>query len=267
MSKVHSELSSLVGKRIVITRSKKQAASFAAKLVQLGAEPIVFPAIRFIALPTEPLDEALTHFEQFDWLIFTSANAVDFFFRRVDALGLSLPLPRVATTGSATADRLRARQVTIDFTPAEFVGEALALGLGDLTGQRALLPRARIGRPEVVELLRRQGAVVDEVALYDTVTAVPIPNALAELEKGFDAITFTSPSSVRNFLKILNETRPEGFSKPFGSYDQTTIACIGPITAAEVQKNGLNVSVVPSEYTIDGLVQALADYFQKDSSC
>ncbi len=259
-SPISSLRSSLFGKRIVITRSRKQAAPFAEKLARLGAEPIVFPVIQFTALPTEPLDYALTHFEQYDWVIFTSANAVDFFFRRVDALGLSLAMPQVATTGSTTADRLRARQVTIDFTPGEFIGEALALGLGDLTGQRALLPRAKIGRPEIVDLLRRQGAVVDEVALYDTVTAVPAPESLAELEKGFDIITFTSPSSVRNFLKILEDVRPRRFGKPARSQlNQAIIACIGPVTAAAAEKQGLRVAVVPDEYTIDGLIQAMTN--------
>jgi uroporphyrinogen-III synthase len=253
----------LAGKRIVITRSKWQAASFGEKLARLGAEPIVFPVIQFVALPPGLLDDALAQFEQYDWLVFTSVNAVEFFFRRVDELDLRLNMPRVATVGSATAVALQSRHISIDFTPDEFTGEALAAGLGDLTGHKVLLPRAKIGRPQIVELLRQQGAEVDDVALYDTVTAVPTPDALAQLQRGFDVITFTSPSSVRNFLKIVNKSRPEGFQKPFGSMlNEAAIACIGPVTADEAHKNGLNVTITPTEYTIDGLVQAIIDHFQ-----
>ncbi|MCB9418214.1 MAG: uroporphyrinogen-III synthase [Ardenticatenaceae bacterium] len=255
--------SPLAGKRIVITRSVEQAASFGEKLAQLGAEPVIFPVIQFVALPPEPLDSALFQLNQYDWLVFTSVNAVEFFFRRVDELDLRLKMPRVATVGSATAVALQARHIAINFTPDEFTGEALAVGLGDLTGQKILLPRAKIGRPQIVDLLRRQGAEVDDVALYDTVTAVPTPDALAQLEQGFDVITFTSPSSVRNFLKILDTARPQRFSKPLRSLlDESVIACIGPITAEEAETNGLNVAIVPSEYTINGLIQAIADYYR-----
>jgi uroporphyrinogen III methyltransferase/synthase len=258
-----SPQSPLQDKRIVITRSQSQAASFSEKLQSLGAKPIVFPVIQFTPLSTESLDAALAQFEQYDWLIFTSVNAVDFFFRRVDELKLTLAMPKVATVGSATAVALQARHINIDYTPDEFVGEALAAGLGDLTGQKVLLPRAKIGRPQIVNLLRQQGAEVADVALYDTVTAVPSPEALAELAQGFDAVTFTSPSSVRNFLKILDNSRPQGFQKPLGSLlGQAVIACIGPITAEEARQNNLSVTLTPPEYTIDGLIQDLITYFE-----
>ena len=251
-SPVSSLQSPLHRKRIVITRSREQAASFAGKLTRLGAEPVVFPVIQFAALPPEPLDSALAQFEQYDWIVFTSINAVEFFLRRVDELGLTLKLPRVATVGSATAVALQTRRIPIDSMPEEFTGKALAAGLGDLSGQKVLLPRAKIGRPQIVELLREQGAFVDDIALYDTVTAVPTPDTLAQLQQGFDVITFTSPSSVRNFLEITNKTLPDG----------AVVACIGPVTAGEAGKNGLKVVITPSEYTIDGLIQAIIDYFQ-----
>jgi uroporphyrinogen-III synthase len=252
-SPVSNLQSPLHRKRIVITRSKEQAASFGDKLDRLGAEPVVFPVIQFVALPPEPLDSALVQLERYDWVVFTSVNAVEFFFRRIDELALTLKLPCVATVGSATAVALQSRHIAIDFTPDEFTGEALAAGLGDLTGQKVLLPRAKIGRPQIVDLLRQQGAVVDDVALYDTVTAVPTPDALSQLQQGFDVITFTSPSSVRNFLKITNKTLPDG----------SVVACIGPITADEARQNGLNVAIMPSEYTIDGLIQAIGDYYRR----
>jgi uroporphyrinogen-III synthase len=147
---------------------------------------------------------------------------------------------------------LAENNIPVNFVPEQFTGEQLVLGLGDVAGKRILLPRARIGRPEIVEMLRQRGALVAEFALYNTVTAVPTPAALAELEKGVDVLTFTSPSSVRNFLKIV-ETRPQGFLKPLGSL----VAVIGPATAAEAEKIGLTVDVMPDEYTIEGLVTAV----------
>ena len=246
----------LQGRRIVVTRSPKQAPAFCDRLARLGAEPIAFPTIQFLPLPAEPLDHALRQLDRYDWLIFTSANAVQFFFARVEELGLAPTLPRIAAVGPATAARVAARGLAVDFMPDEFVGEELVLGLGALVGQRLLLPRARIGRPKIVEMLRRQGAQVDDVPLYDTVTANPDPAALAALAQGIDAITFTSPSSVRNFLKILEEA---GSGRSI--LNGTVVACIGPITAATARENGLAVTIVPDNYTIEGLIQALTGFF------
>jgi uroporphyrinogen-III synthase len=124
--------------------------------------------------------------------------------------------------------------------------------LGDLTGKRVVLPRAKIGRPRIAELLREQGAEVDDIALYNTITAVPTPESLADLQQGFDVLTFTSPSSVRNFLKIAPDTN-----------FNCTIACIGPITRDEAQESGLSVHIMPEQYTIDGMVDAIIDYFKE----
>lgn len=250
----------LQGRRVIVTRSREQAQSMAERLAALGAIPIVVPAIQFEPLSAPRLDDALANMAGYDWLIFTSGNAVSFFFERLDSLDEPPPLPRVAASGSATARKLAAHGITPDFVPGEFVGEALAAGLGDLRGQRVLLPRARSGRPEIVKLLQAQGAQVDDIALYDTVTAEPAAAALAALSAGADAVTFTSPSSVRNFLKIL-ANEEENVGDVAGVLETAVIACIGPITAAEARQNGLNVAVVPATYTIDDLLQALSAHF------
>ena len=138
--------------------------------------------------------------------------------------------------------------------PATFTGEALAAGLGDLTGQQILLPRARLGRPQIVAKLHDQGAMVTEIPLYDTVTAVPEPDALSRLDSGFEAITFTSPSSVRGFLEIIG-------AKPV---QPAVVACIGPVTAQTAVECGLPLTLMPREYTLDGLVQALGQYFRTE---
>jgi uroporphyrinogen-III synthase len=189
--------------RVVVTRRAEQAPLFCEKLRVAGFIPLCFPTIQLEPLPAFALDATLAEIETFDWLLFSSGNAVDFFFRRLLELNLTTDLPRTAVVGSATAQKLAEYHAHPNFMPRTFSGEALAAGLGDLTGQRILLPRARLGRPEIVTKLRSQGADVTEIALYDTVTAVPAPGALDLLAAGFDAITFTSPSSVRGFLQII----------------------------------------------------------------
>ena len=255
--------SCLSGKRIVVTRSQEQSQEFADKLAALGAEPIVFPVIQFNPLPTDELDAALSKIKTYDWILFTSGNAVDFFFQTIEPSNLQSlisNLPNVAASGSATAQKLSALGIEADFIPGEFVGEKLVEGLGDLTGKRVLLPRAKIGRPRIAELLREHGAEVDDIGLYDTITAVPTSASLAELQQGFDVITFTSPSSVRNFLKIIEIQDLRGFKNLGGL--ETTNACIGPITRDQAQESGLTVNIMPEEYTIDALIQAIADYFK-----
>ena len=274
----------LTGKRIVVTRSPESAAAMAQKLAALGATPICLPVIDFVPLPAPELDQALTNLSQYHWLIFTSPNAVRFFLNRLEShpstqspiTNHQLPinqstqstqspinpitqLPnypitqfRLAAIGQTTARLLSEKGLKVDFIPDEFTGQQLALGLGDVAGQRILLPRARIGRPEITALLRERGALVDDIALYDTITAVPDPAALAEIEKGVDVITFTSPSSVRNFLEVGQ----------FAKLSHSLIACIGPSTAAEAEKQGLTADIVAGDYTIDGLITAVAAYYE-----
>ncbi len=253
--------------RVLVTRTADQAAAFSQKLRAAGFAPVEFPTIQLQPLPWEPLDAALAMLPGFDWLIFTSVNAADFFLRRADERAVSLArLPRVAAVGSATTARLAARGIAIDFMPDEFVGTELVLGLGDLTGQKVLLPRAKIGRPEITDLLQAQGAELVEVPLYDTVTAVPSPEMLAELSKAFAALTFTSPSSVRNFYKIVTANADQ-LTRPVDTLlRQALIVCIGPVTASAAAEVGLPDALVPAEYTIEGMVALLEEHLNNRAS-
>ncbi len=254
----------LNGKRIVVTRSPEQAETMCQKLEALGAIAIPFPAILFTPLPAPELDTALANLAEFDWLVFTSGNAVRFFWERLSATKMVIEPNynlRIAAVGSATNRLLAEKGLQVDFTPDEFTGEQLALGLGDVSGKKILLPRARIGRPEIVNLLKEQGAIVTDIGLYDTVTADPTSESLSELEKGVDAITFTSPSSVRNFLKIVRKYWPADDTSQF--FSGTIIACIGPSTAEEARVNKLAVHVIPQDYTIDALIKAIVDHFSE----
>jgi uroporphyrinogen-III synthase len=236
--------------RVVVTRRAEQVALFGDKLRTAGFRPVIFPTIQLQVLPAPDLDRALAQIERFDWLLFSSANAVHFFFRRLNALKLAPRLPRTAVVGSATARKLAEYDIRPDFMPDSFTGEALAAGLGDVSGQDILLPRARLGRPQIAARLRSQGAQITDIPLYDTVTAVPDPAALEELALGYEAITFASPSSVHGFLEISG--------KPISS---AVVACIGPVTAAAAVECGLPVTMMPDEYTLDSLVQLLTRYF------
>ncbi len=250
--------------RVLVTRTANQAAAFSQKLRKAGFTPVEFPTIQLKPLPWGSLDEALTVLPSFDWVIFTSGNAVDFFLRRLDELNLALEnLSHIAAVGSATAQRLAERNIAIDYMPDEFVGTELVLGLGDLTDKKVLLPRAKIGRPEIADLLQEQGAALTEVPLYDTVTAVPTAAAWADLNKGFAAITFTSPSSVRNFFKIM-ANHPDKLVLPLEKMLQPArVVCIGPVTAEAAAEAGLIETLIPEEYTIDGMVQQLKSAFPR----
>jgi uroporphyrinogen III methyltransferase / synthase len=245
--------SALRGKRILVTRPRAQADSLCERLAARGAQPILFPTIA-IAAPEDygPLDEALAALGEYDWAILTSVNGVAALWSRLEEIGASVPPGvRFAAIGPATARALEERGVRAEFVPEEYVAESLAAGLGEVRGQRMLLPRADIARRALADDLRAQGAAVTEVAAYRTVPAEPDPTGLRELRRGVDAIIFTSSSTVRNFVAMVGDLH----------LVDAAIACIGPITAASAREAGLHVDVMAQEYTTEGVVAALAEYF------
>lgn len=267
----------LAGKRIVITRPRAQAAALADKLAALGAEPIIFPTIQIGPVDDyAPLDAAQRQLDQYRWIVFTSANAVAIFWERLGGrLPRLTPYPspnareasgegglaaegaasiRFAAVGPATARALEKRGYTAAFIPDEYVAEALAAGLGDVAGQRLLLPHAELAREVLADELRARGATVDEIAIYRTLPAAPDPRGLAELRRGVDAITFTSASAARNFALIAGGELLAG--------SRAIVACIGPVTAAAAREAGLPVDVIAAEYTLDGIVSALAEHLR-----
>ncbi len=260
-----SPTSALSGKRIVVTRARAQAAALADKLSARGAVPILLPAIEIAPPPDYArLDEALRHLAGYHWLIFTSVNGVEAFWQRLAAAGrgqADLRGRRVAAIGPATAEALAQRGVYVERVPDEYVAEAVVEALGEVDGQWILLPRAEIARPVLAEELRRRGARVDEIAVYRTLAGEPDPAALADLQRGVDAVTFASASTVRNFLKLLDGQPQAAVLK--ASLARAAIACIGPITAQAARVLGLTVAVQAEVYTMDGLVEALEAHFEK----
>jgi uroporphyrinogen III methyltransferase/synthase len=258
----------LAGRRIGITRPRQQAADLARRLEALGAHVIALPAITIEpAEDTAPLDAALGELASYDWIVFTSANGVAAFDERLRANGLDWSArnrARIAAIGPATATALRARGICADLVPGEYVAEGLVAALGNVAGQRILLPRADIARETLRDELRLRGAEVDEIAAYRTVVQPLAPDLLERAfgDERVDAITFTSSSTVRSLMESLRASGRD----PALSLAGVALACIGPITAATLREEGLEPGLVAREYTVAGLVAALIAHFADSPS-
>jgi len=250
-------MSGLQGRTVVITRSRAQAAPLAQALAARGAIPVFFPTIDIRPLEDyAALDRALKHADQYAWIVFTSANAVTAVWERLQALGQTglAASGRIAAVGPATAAALARRGAPIGAMPADSRGAAIARSLGNLAGRRVLLPRADIGREDTGEALREAGAAVEEVVAYHTTLAATDPGALASLRGKVDAVTFTSPSTVRNFVRLVG---PEAGAL----LSRSLVACIGPVTAAAVTELGLAPPLQAPRATGEALLDLLEAHF------
>lgn len=258
----------LSGTRVLVTRSREQAPELVDRLEDLGANPILAPTIR-IEPPADPsaLDRAAAEAGTYDWIVFTSANGVDAFMTRLVAGRgdvRDLKGAKICTIGPSTAERLERFGIKVDLTPSEYRAEAVVEALrarGALKGKRFLLPRADLARELLPDELRQAGAEVHEVVAYrtalETVERGGEPDIYRMLlDKQIDAVTFTSASTVRNFVKIFGPDAAPDLLRA------TVVACIGPVTADAAQQLDIQTTVMPSVYTIPALVDALADYFR-----
>ena len=249
----------LWGKRVLITRSRDQAARLAQLLADQGAEPIEVPTI-VIAPPedTAPLDEAIGRLQDYAWAVFASVNGVSGFFSRLGALGRdarALAEVQVCAIGPATAASLRERGITPDFVPEAFATQEIAralIGRG-VDGCRILFPRTDIPGEDLTTALQAAGAQVDEVVAYRTIPVEDLDPAVREqLRAGeIDFVSFTSSSTVRNMVALLGDDR--------AALDGCTIASIGPVTSKAAKELGLRVDVEAKEHTVPGLVSAILE--------
>ena len=257
----------LFGRRILVTRPREQAAELSDQLRVLGAEPVEAPMIR-IAPPDDPgpMLRAAADPEAFDWIIFSSANAVDAFMTALlqgDRDVRSLRGPLLCAVGSGTAEKLAQYGIKVDLVPDEFRAEAVVAALaprGSLNGARVLLPRADIGREVIADALRDQGAAVTEVVAYrtlpDDAQREDDPDVYGLLLNGqIDVVTFTSASAVRNFARAY------GLEQAADLLRHTVVAAIGPVTADAAAQLGVKVTIQPHTYTIPSLVDAIAAHF------
>jgi uroporphyrinogen-III synthase len=254
----------LRGKRIVITRAVEQARDLKERLEKLGATVLLLPAVSFSKpSDTAELDRAIGTLESFDWILFTSANAVRFFAVRCRERGFvpgEEKEPRCAAVGPATATAAAAEGFTIDYVAKEFLGSALAREISAaLSGRRVLLPRSdRAGR-ELPDSLAAAGANVTEVVAYHTggLGAVE-PGVLEAVRAGHvDVVSFFSPSAVEN---LRGELGADILSR-LGT--QAALAAVGPVTAAALREAGLPVAILPAEATGKSMATAIVGYFSE----
>jgi uroporphyrinogen III methyltransferase/synthase len=258
----------LAGRTIVITRASDQAQEFVNELAQYGAEVILCPTIQIRELESyDRLDDAIEHLYGYDWLIFTSVNGVEHFFRRLEARehnASDLDELKVCAIGEATAERLRDLQVHVDVIPEEFKAEGVFAALERFVGGRealarlnVLIPRASVARDYLPKALEEAGARVDVVPAYRT----SVPDNLdrgrvaAMLSGSTDCIAFTSSSTVRNLAQLFDT---QDLSQALAG---VVVACIGDITATTATDYGLQVAIQPQQFTIPALARAIADYF------
>jgi uroporphyrinogen III methyltransferase/synthase len=263
---VTSDQSPLEGRTILITRSRSQAAGFRESLERAGARVLEVPAIEIRPRMSPQLDQAILQLESYDWLFFTSANAAAIFADQVAHLRPEfsperLERPRLCAIGPATSEKIRAYRYRVDLVPRVFqaegvVDEFVELQQGRLEGVRILLPRAAQAREILPEELKRHGAIVDLIPVYDTVLPEGTAHSMQELlqQVKIDMISFTSSSTVRNFVQAA------GTEVDLSRFQY---AAIGPITAATAKEYGLAITVLPTRWTVPDLAQAIIEYFKR----
>lgn len=254
----------LFGKRILITRSREQSVKMAGKISEQGGVPVLFPTIRILP-PADygELDKAVAGIGTYDWIIFTSVNGVEKFFERFFQIKQDIrdmAGPRLGAIGPVTAAALRKLGLKVELLAKEFVAEGVleVLSRHEVEGKRFLIPRAEKAREILPEGISNMGGHVEVVTVYrtglpDDADVARILTMLARRE--LDAVTFTSSSTVTHFVQLMGTT---GFSRLM---DGVTVASIGPVTSQTIRDFGLPVTVEAAEYTIEGLVSAMAKYF------
>ncbi len=258
----------LFGKKIVVTRTRDQASELIAALEEQGADCFECSTIEIQPVDNyEVFDAELERLKEYHWILFSSLNGVTYFFERLYAKGMDardLKGPGIAVVGKSTADLLLQYGIKANLIPEVFTSEGLAESLLDagVEGRNILIPRAEKGREILPETLRGAGAQVTIAPVYKNVMPAGRKEELREeIESGrVDMITFTSSSTVRNFLTMLDAASEEELK---ALLKDVRIAAIGPITAKTVTDNGLIVDVQPEEHVIGSMVDAIVAYFSE----
>jgi len=267
----------LFGKRIIVTRARNQSSELVEIFENLGAEVIESPTIKIVPpenydeldnaikkilnsqLPTPCLPIGMANSQlPYDWVIFTSVNGVSYFLDRLRRLGSDvrdLKGIKLAAIGPATAKELKNLGLNVDYTPPDYRAESIIDGLKDKIDKntKILIPRAKVAREILPEKLREFGARVDVATAYQTIVDDSCADKIKEMleKKEVDIVTFTSSSTVKNFVKVLGEMDVKK------ALENVTIASIGPITSNTAKELGLKVDISAKEYTIKGLVEAI----------
>jgi Uroporphyrinogen-III synthase len=251
----------LHGRRVLITRARHQVDPFRRELVDLGASVIEIPTIEISPMPTdERVRNAIANLNRTALVIFASANAVDIFFRMLLATGgdaRALHASKICAIGQETAESMEARGLRPELVTSEYTAAGLAKALEgwEMEGMRVLVPRADVARDALPSLLAKRGAEVEILPVYRAMCPPAASDALLRLfnAEGVDVITFTSSSTVANFVRAFPDDRLPAV------LGDAEVACMGPVTADTARKLGLQVAITAREYTTHGLVQAIAE--------
>ena len=259
------EKKTLFGKRILITRSREQSKKMAERILSQGGKPILFPTIQ-IKDPDDfsALDVAFAEMSKYDWVIFTSVNGVDGFFRRFFSLDRDireLAGPKFGAIGPVTAQAIRKHGIKVELLGEQFVAEGVleALRDEDIKGKRFLIPRAEQARIILPEGIINRGGSVDLVTVYKTVLPdqADVESIRLALSNGeIDVITFTSSSTVSHFAELIGRQNLQELLQG------TALASIGPVTSQTIRDLGLKPTLEADEYTVDGLLKSIDSFFR-----
>lgn len=255
-------MNTLKNKTILVTKSKSEAEKSIRQLADQGAEIIYFPTIKVLPLTNSPeLNDALNMFGRFDYLVFTSTNAVEVFSDIVKKKKLDLSKLKIAAVGKSTSEECENLGFTVDIIPDEFSAEGLIYKFSEfeLTNKKIFIPGSSLSRGELNIGLSELGAQVFSVPIYDVVKN-DLVNLKAEhqkIQKKHPGIfIFTSPSSFGNFLKLMNVSDVEKF------FGRSLLCAIGTTTENAIREKGLAVHIVPKIFSLHGVAEAIIEYFQ-----
>ena len=265
--KVKVRSAPLSGLHVLVGRARHQASALSSGLRERGAQVLEIPFIE-IRKPRsyKSLDTALKNLREYDWLILTSVNGVEAVWQRLKKLRLTsrhLRHLKVAAIGPATKKSIEQRGIKVDVVPEEYVAESVVQSLrGQVKGKRVLLARAKVARDVIPRALSKLGAHVDVAEAYETVipqsSRTRLCAVLNDPKRRPDVITFTSSSTARNFMALLGTSRGRGRPRHMTLIDGIHFASIGPVTSSTLRELGLPVDIEAKEYTIPGLIEAIA---------
>jgi uroporphyrinogen III methyltransferase/synthase len=249
----------LFGKRILVTRARAQASEFADLLEASGAEVIQFPTIKIYPIDVD--SAYVRSINKYDWIVFTSVNAVEIFYECLRENGKdtrAFGTSKICAVGPKTVDALNRIGIQPDFVPSHSRGSAITAEMEDVQGKKILLPRAKIATPDLPNGLRQKGALVDDVPLYDTVKVASENRDEIEsdlLNGRIDLVTFTSSSTVTNFLEMFPSHTPAVLLA------NVKVAVIGPTTQKTAMKHDVQIDVIAKEASVESLVEAIVEAY------
>jgi uroporphyrinogen III methyltransferase/synthase len=250
-------------KTIVITRTVEQSNESASALTKYGAKVIVFPTLEIVPPSNwDEFDSIITSQDEIDFIIFTSAHAVEMFDKRCEELKINIDFSKrkVVAVGNKTSSVCKKHNIPVNIIPEKFSAEGVIgeLSKFDMNERVVFIPRSAIGREELPRGLKDLGAVIKSVPVYNVSlpTKEHIKNNLENLNNSSpDLYIFTSPSTFENFLQILNVINPAEYFKGYA------IAAIGPTTKTAIENRRVKVNIMPDEYTIEGLIKKIISYY------